>query len=100
MALQELHQMHRDAVFEYPKGAVPLAASPACKVQGMYIKDKVITVQGHPEFTGEIVSEILIMRSGAGIFPEGVFEDGMARVQKKHDGVLVAKAFLNFVING
>ncbi|KAI5861955.1 class I glutamine amidotransferase-like protein [Durotheca rogersii] len=92
-----IHQMHRDAVFSYPPGAVPLARTEACPVQAMYIPRKVITVQGHPEFNEEIVREILEMRRYGGILSVDVFEDGMRRVANKHDGVAVARAFLRFL---
>ncbi|KAL7627320.1 hypothetical protein AAE478_001512 [Parahypoxylon ruwenzoriense] len=92
-----IHQMHRDVVFSYPPGAVPLARTELCPVQAMYIPRRLITVQGHPEFTEDIVREILEMRRYGGILSENIFEDGMRRVANKHDGVAVARAFLRFL---
>lgn len=92
--------MHRDIVFAYPENVEQLAASPRCTTQGMYVKEKLITVQGHPEFNNEIVSEILKSRQAMGIFPDGIYDDGMNRVENKHDGAIVAKAFLKFVMEG
>ena len=63
----------------------------------MYIPRKLITVQGHPEFNQEIVTELLIARHEQGIFDDATFEDGMQRVGRPHDGVLVATAFLRFL---
>ncbi|KAF2121395.1 nucleoside phosphatase family-domain-containing protein [Lophiotrema nucula] len=79
-----LHQMHRDAVFAYPPGVEKLGASPRCLVQGMYVKGKYITVQGHPEFTQQIVSELVTARHGQGIFNEEQFKDAMARPSRHH----------------
>jgi GMP synthase-like glutamine amidotransferase len=90
--------MHRDIAYEYPDGVEELAYTDKCSVQGMYISKRVITVQGHPEFNEEIVREILIARHEAKIFDDEVFEDAMARVDKYQDGVVVAKAFLKFVL--
>ncbi|KAF2152556.1 putative class I glutamine amidotransferase [Myriangium duriaei CBS 260.36] len=95
-----LHHMHRDIVCYYPEDVEQLGSSPLCEVQGMYAKGRLITVQGHPEFTGDIVSEILESRHASGVFTDGMFEDAMGRVRNKHDGVLVGKAFLKFVIEG
>ncbi|KAI9883138.1 MAG: hypothetical protein M1823_005103 [Watsoniomyces obsoletus] len=67
---------------------------------GMYIPNRIITVQGHPEFTEEIVRELLENRHRQGIFDDETFEDGMRRVARPHDGVVVAQAFLRFLMHG
>ena len=90
--------MHRDIVYNYPEGTEELAYTDKCAVQGMYIPNRLITVQGHPEFTEEIVRELLIARHGSGIFNDEMFEDAMCRVDKYHDGVVVAQAFLRFLL--
>lgn len=93
-----LQQMHRDIVFYYPPDVVPLGSSPCCAVQGMYSSRRFITVQGHPEFTEEIVSEILQSRRAAGIFTEDEYKDAIARVGNEHDGIAVGMAFLRFLM--
>jgi GMP synthase-like glutamine amidotransferase len=96
--VQSLHQMHRDAVYEYPPDAEKLGASPRCLTQGMYVKGKYITVQGHPEFNEQIVSEIVTMRHGQGVFTDDQAEDALSRVGNHHDGVAVGKGFLRFLL--
>lgn len=71
-----------------------------CPVQAMYSPGRYITVQGHPEFTGEIVSEVLTNRHKAGIFADDMYDDGMKRAPIEHDGVAIAKAFLDFMKSG
>ncbi|KAF2217343.1 hypothetical protein CERZMDRAFT_109087 [Cercospora zeae-maydis SCOH1-5] len=93
-----IHQMHRDVVYEYPKGTEPLGHSPRCDVQGMYIKNRLITVQGHPEFNGDIVAELLDSRHEKGIFDDAMYKDGMDRVRLHHDGVTIGAAFLRFLL--
>ena len=90
--------MHKDIVCSYPQGVEELGWSDKCKVQGMYMPKRVITVQGHPEFTEEIVRELLHTRLEQKIFDEKTYEDAMARVVRPHDGVLVAEAFLKFLL--
>lgn len=90
--------MHKDLVYYYPEGVEELGSSGPCKVQGMYIPKKVITVQGHPEFTEEIVAELLANRRRLGIFSDEIYEEAMTRVGKPQDGVLVAQAFLKFLM--
>lgn len=65
----------------------------------MHVKGRYITIQGHPEFTPAIVSEILESRQKVGVFPDGVFEDGMKRLKDPHDGVQVAAVFLRFLLD-
>jgi GMP synthase-like glutamine amidotransferase len=90
--------MHQDIVATYPPEVEPLGRSDTCAVQGMYIPKCLITVQGHPEFTKDIVSEILVSRHEAGIFDDGMFEDAMKRVGNRQDGVDIAAAFLKFLL--
>lgn len=90
--------MHRDIVHTCPPGVELLGFSPRCDVQGMYAKNHLITVQGHPEFNGDIVSELLESRREKGIFDQKQFEEGMSRVRRHHDGVKVGAAFVRFLV--
>ena len=92
--------MHRDIVYNRPPGVEALGSSPRCEVQDMYIPRKLITVEGHPEFNEEIMTELLTTRHAQGIFDDVTFEDAMARAGKSHDGVVVGRAFVNFLKDG
>jgi GMP synthase-like glutamine amidotransferase len=91
--------MHRDIVFYYPPGVEELGSNSVCKVQGMYTPKRLITVQGHPEFDEEIMTEILETRHKMGIFDDKTFASAMKRVVKPHDGLVVSKAFLRFLLD-
>ena len=90
--------MHRDMVCAYPPNVEQLGSSSFCEVQGMYIPANVITVQGHPEFDEEIVRELLDMRRGQGVCDDQMYADAIGKIGKQHDGVLVAQAFLRFLM--
>ena len=90
--------MHKDIVYAYPPEVIPLGYSPTCEVQGMLVPGRVVTVQGHPEFTEDIVRELLVTRHEQRIFSNEVFEDAVGRVAGKQDGVLVAEAFMRFLV--
>ncbi|KXJ88174.1 glutamine amidotransferase class-I [Microdochium bolleyi] len=92
-----IHQMHRDAVLTLPPGCTPLASTAACPIQAMYIPGRMIAVQGHPEFTEDMVREILQLRKYGGILSDDIFEDGMRRVGDEHDGVEIARVFMRFL---
>lgn len=89
--------MHRDIVTSYPPGAEPLGDTDVCDTQGMLLPGRAITVQGHPEFTEGIVSEILGLRVQTKIISDDVYRSGMDRVKDDHDGVRIVRAFLRFV---
>ncbi|RDA89352.1 hypothetical protein CP532_6127 [Ophiocordyceps camponoti-leonardi (nom. inval.)] len=95
-----IHQMHRDIVVDFPPDAVPLGSNSFCSVQNMYQPGRYLTVQGHPEFTDDIISEILFNRHTVGIFSDEVYEDGIRRAALPHDGVSVGRAFLKFMREG
>lgn len=91
--------MHKDIVYGFPSSVEEIGYSPVCDNQGMYIKDKLITVQGHPEFTKEIVEEILNTRHPQGVFTDMVFEDAMKRLADHDDGIIVGQTFLRFLLD-
>lgn len=89
--------MHRDQVFGLPAGAELLASTDKCMNHGFIIPKRVITVQGHPEFTEDIMEEILELRHESGLFTDEVYQSGKTRNGDNHDGVLMAQAFLKFL---
>jgi GMP synthase-like glutamine amidotransferase len=95
---QRIYQMHRDIVYYYPPGIIPLGSSPRCEVQGMYAPGRFVTVQGHPELNEEIVAKILGLRHKNGTISDGVYEEAMTRVGNEHDGMEVGKAFVKFLV--
>lgn len=94
---QNIQQMHRDQAYGVPDGATLLASTEICPNQGFVMPGKVITVQGHPEFTDEIMGELLESRHAIGLFPDGLYESGMERRANEHDGEALARVFLKFL---
>jgi GMP synthase-like glutamine amidotransferase len=90
--------MHRDAVSSLPPNSTNLAYTTSCPQQGFYREKKYITIQGHPEFNEEIVRELLELRYKTGVFNDEIYGDGMRRVGNGQDGVVVAEAFLRFLM--
>ncbi|KAK3400356.1 class I glutamine amidotransferase-like protein [Sordaria brevicollis] len=92
----KIQQMHRDHVVGVPEGAQLLASTNVCENQGFVIPGKVITVQGHPEFTVDIMEELLESRRAIGLFNEELYGSGVER-NKVDDGVFIAQAFYRFL---
>ncbi|KAL2837635.1 class I glutamine amidotransferase-like protein [Aspergillus pseudoustus] len=105
-----IHQMHRDAVVvAHPTESeinlknseieiLPLGHSAICSVQGLYAPGRFLTVQGHPEFTADIIEEIIAVRAAQDVFDAEQAADALGRAGMKHDGVLVGVAFLKMVM--
>ncbi|KAI1329760.1 putative class I glutamine amidotransferase [Xylariaceae sp. FL0255] len=97
MDKMRINQMHRDAALEVPPGVLLLARTPVCENQAMCIPQRMISVQGHPEFDEAMVTEILNARKYGGVITGGLYEDGARRAGAEQDGVAVAQAFLRFL---
>ncbi|KAI9297746.1 class I glutamine amidotransferase-like protein [Neoconidiobolus thromboides FSU 785] len=63
-----IHQMHQDHVVTIPSDFQILAKSSVSGIQGYLLKDKILAIQGHPEFTHSIVHLIVEKRAEKGIF--------------------------------
>lgn len=50
-----LSEMHKDVVLEVPEGCSNWGSTPQCAHQGFYKPERLLTFQGHPEFTNMIV---------------------------------------------
>jgi GMP synthase-like glutamine amidotransferase len=64
----------------------------------MYARHRLITVQGHPEFTKDIVVELLERRHEGKILDDETFNEAMSRVSHDHDGLAIAEAFIRFLL--
>lgn len=79
-----------------PLGVQLLASTAKCENQGMYQKGRLISVQGHPEYTAEIVECVMYARRD--VIAPGDFENGLRRLKDHDDGVVIARAFLRFLL--
>ena len=93
---QKIQQMHRDHVVGVPEGARLLASTDVCENQGFIIPGTVMTVQGHPEFTTDIMEELLESRRAIGLFNDELYGSGVER-NKVDDGLFIAQAFYRFL---
>ncbi|KAF3191815.1 hypothetical protein TWF225_001031 [Orbilia oligospora] len=92
-----LHLMNRDIVKTCPPNMEILASSSNAKIHSLYRPGAIFTVQGHPEFNGEIIKELLKMRIESGVVPEDTGNDGIGRALLPHDGLAVTIAFWKFL---
>ena len=89
--------MHRDVLPVYPPQIERQGHSPCCHVQGMYAKNRLLSLQGHPEFNGNVAEELLDLSRGT-VFTDETYHNGKFRVHNPHDGVTIAAEFLRFLL--
>ena len=93
--------MHRDHVPYPPPSSHLLGHSPVTPVQGYIIPYSestslsdpsnihVFAVQGHPEFTSDIVIPLLDLREQSKLLTPELAKDGRERAIRPHDGVTI-----------
>ena len=104
-----LHQMHQDQVVDAPSPASSgglleagakvhvWGSSDHTAVQGVYIRDRMLTTQGHLGFDEQMVKSQMEMRvDSGGIEDKEHVEAAAETADWKHDGIVVAKAMLRF----
>lgn len=103
-----LHQMHQDQVTTVPSTETTdllrkdqnvhvWASTEHTKIQGLYIRDRMFTTQGHLGFDEKMVHRQIEMRQDAGSVKDDEHaEEAKETAHMKHDGLVVAGAILRF----
>ncbi|KAL8838352.1 MAG: hypothetical protein Q9205_003577 [Flavoplaca limonia] len=108
-----LHQMHQDHVVHPPSSSTThllpeqhdrdihvWGASQTTEVQGVYIRGRLFTTQGHLGFDKDMVHRQIEMRLEAGSIDREKDQEQLESAQRtaewEHDGVVVAGAILRF----
>lgn len=87
-----LSEMHKDVVLEVPPGCVNWGSSSLCGLQGFYKPNKLLTFQGHPEFTNMIVKWGL-QRIPQDVKPEMINSIGSQHNDGPRSATLIWKLF-------
>lgn len=61
--------------------------------------NRLISIQAHPEFNDDIMKKVLGARHDNGIFSDELYADGTSRAAKEHDGELLARRFIQFIVD-
>ncbi|KAL8684660.1 MAG: hypothetical protein Q9224_006205, partial [Gallowayella concinna] len=108
-----LHQMHQDHVLHPPSSATTSllpeqndrdihvwCSSETTEVQGVYIRERLFTTQGHLGFDEDMVHRQVEMRIESGSIDKEKDREELDKAQYtaewEHDGVVVASAILRF----
>jgi GMP synthase-like glutamine amidotransferase len=103
-----LHQMHQDFVScaPTPSSAAGLLSQDAkvhvwastdhTEVQGLYVRDRLFTTQGHLGFSEDMVKRQIEIRQESGNLSDEQGEEAKEYAHLRHDGLVVAKALVRF----
>lgn len=80
---------HHDQVVELPPRSKCFAGSDFCRIEGFYIDDKVLTFQGHPEYTPEYSRYLLLNHSDGE--PEELKATALDSLSRRTDSLAAAK---------
>ena len=96
-----LNICHQDQVLKVPDEATIYARSQFCENAGFYIKDKVLTMQAHPEFLVDFIKALLNARRDVTI-PKEFVDPALAKlnssphaVQSKQFAETIRRFFLS-----
>ena len=87
---------HQDQVNTVPFGASVIASSDFCPIAAFTVDDYIICFQGHPEFTEQYVA--YITDKSRSVLGEDIYFEVMNDLPKGHEGKLVAKLCMDFLV--
>lgn len=86
---------HKDQVQFLPDGASLYASNAFCPIAGFTMGSRVITVQGHPEFSTAYASALMTLRRE--VLGETVYQAGMASLDAELDSLVVVGWLVDFL---
>ena len=81
-----LNICHQDQVLQLPENSTLYASSEFCENAGFYIKDKVLTMQAHPEFEVEFIEALLNARREV-IIPKEFTDPALKKLKEVPESV-------------
>lgn len=91
----DLLYMHQDQVTKAPPQAEVLAGDAFCPIAAYTIDDQVLSLQGHPEFTPEVIAGILDFRKDT--IGEERVSQGHESLATPHQGAFVGQWMIDFL---
>ena len=87
---------HQDQVIKLPKNSQILSGDDFCPISSFSIKNKVFTLQGHPEFKNDFALKLLDLRKNKiDINQYNIAKKSL--IENEHDGRKIGKWIFNFL---
>ena len=87
---------HKDQVAELPENARRIARSGNCPCAGFVLGERVMTLQGHPEFSKAYAARL--MRRREELIGEETYARGIQSLEQHTDEAVVGQWILNFML--
>jgi len=91
----QLIYSHRDQVQRLPEGARRLAGSDFCEYAAWYLDDRILSFQGHPEFTGEYFRRLLERRRED--VGDVLLDSALESIEQPNDSERIARWMIEFI---
>ncbi|VAX01720.1 Glutamine amidotransferase, class I [hydrothermal vent metagenome] len=85
---------HQDQVVQLPADATCFADSVFCRYAGFRIGRKIVSFQGHPEFSTDYLKERMLLRKP--LFDDELYNDALDSLKNQTQHLEIAKWILNF----
>jgi len=92
----KLNAWHQDQVIDLPKDARVIGSSDFCKYAALAYGNKVMTVQPHPEFGDDFVTDLIKYRA-PGVVPNDLLEDATTKMGRTNQNRMIADMFANIL---
>ena len=86
--------IHEDQVTQAPPNCQVWASNEKCKIAGLLKEHHILTIQPHPEFTNELLKELLITKAEGGL-EQSLVDSAVSTL----DGPLANKSMAEWVVN-
>lgn len=91
-----MNAWHQDQVTALPDGARVIASGPSCRYAGLVYDKPILTVQPHPEYGADVLSDLIETR-GPGMVPDALLADARARLSTPTDNQRMAGIMADFL---
>lgn len=104
--MQTIHQVHQDHVPALPDNFALLGSTIDCEVQGMVsppnaeeLADvRIFCLQGHPEFSPPVVTEIINVREAKGVLSKELANKSREYAALHDEGVRIGATILRIIL--
>ena len=86
---------HQDQVVELPEQAQVLAENSHCLYYMLQIDNRILTIQGHPEYNSDYLRALITKRRKK--YTSGVYTEAMRSLEKESDNILTAQWIHKFL---
>ncbi len=94
-----LNAWHQDQVLEAPSGAQTMASSSFCQHAGLCYGSRAWSVQAHPEYSTDILKDMIAARRGASPIPESQLDTAELLLKEPLNDDIILSEIARFFLN-